>query len=142
MFLQEDNIKAHNQANGGANYKHNHVLRAWNEVWGDLVEWNGDKFEYDCTFTIDPEWKKDDLKVTAFVAGLDPDDQACCTIENARMITFSTILGIEDAQINKELVNTEYFTLDGIKTNAKTNGVYIQKKTYKDGTQEVKKINR
>ena len=56
--------------------------------------------------------------------------------------TFSTILGIEDAQINKELVNTEYFTLDGIKTNAKTNGVYIQKKTYKDGTQEVKKINR
>ena len=142
VFLVENNIKAQNQAGAGSDYHHNHVLRTYNSIWGDVINWNGDKFDYECDLKLQSEWNKDNIQVIAFVHAYDSEDPGKCSIENARIINFETILGIEDAAVNNELVKTEYFTVDGVKADAKAHGLYIEKKTYSDGTVETKKINR
>ena len=142
VFLLEDDIKAKHQNSGGDNYIHDNVLRAWNSVWGDVIEWNDNSFEYECQLTIDPYWIKKNLHVTAFVSSYDPANPAECAVENVRDIRFGTITGIESAAEDRELAKTEYFTADGIRTSVTRSGLYIERRTYSDGRQEVRKIMR
>lgn len=142
VYVVEDNLPAQSQAGAKGQYKHSHVMRGYNHVWGDAIVWNGDTFNYECNIKIDPTWNKDNLEIVAFVSTLDVDDQAACSIENARVIPFAGNTGIEDVNINKELVKTEYFTADGIATSDEVSGLYIEKKMYNDGSVEIRKINR
>lgn len=142
VYITEDNVVAKNQAGASKGYKHSHVTRASNGNWGDQVVWNGDTYEYECKLTVEPEWNKDEMEIVAFISAFDNTDPSLCVVDNVRSIPFSATNGIEDAQMDSEAVSTEYFTIDGTKTNNLTNGMYIQKKTYSDGRQEVKKIYR
>lgn len=142
VYITEDNVKAKNQAGGGKDYRHSHVTRAYNSIWGDVLTWNGDTYEYDCKITIDPEWNKDEMEIVAFISAFDVEDPSQCIVDNVRSIPFSATNGIEDAVIDANAVSTEYFTIDGVKADALTSGMYIQKKTYSDGKTEVKKIYR
>lgn len=142
VFLVENGIQSQQQAGAGSDYIHNHVLRTYNNIWGDVITWNGDAFEYECKLTLDPSWVKENTQVVAFVHAFDSENPGNCAIENARVINYETILGIEDIQNDGELVNTEYFTLDGVKTAPSVSGMYVQKKTYSDGSVETKKIIR
>ncbi len=142
VFLLEDNIKARKQNGGGDDYIHNHVLRAWNSVWGDVIVWNDNSFEYECQLTLDPYWIKKNLHVTAFVSSYDSENPAECTVENARDIKFDVITGIEEISEENDIVKVEYYTLDGIKTDCTDGGFFIECKTYASGKKEVRKIIR
>ena len=142
VYLTESNIKAQHQKGlkKGEEYYHHYALREYNSVWGDEIKWDGDKFTYKCTLNVDKDYKQDDLQIIAFVSNSNPDDPTDCVIENARMITFDKALGIENAEMHKDLTRTEYYTLDGIKTNPNESGMYIQKNIFADGSVETKKI--
>lgn len=142
VYLIEDNIKSQHQKGADASFVHQHTLRTYNKVWGDKMTWNGNSFEYECDLTVDAGYKQDDLKVIAFVSAFDPDDAAACVIENARSVSFQTLLGIDAPASSNELVKTEYFTIDGVKTIPGQHGLYIEKKTYADGSKDFKKVNR
>lgn len=90
VFVVENNIKA--VAQSGATqlpYYHQHALRGYNATFGSIIEWDEqDCFSYDCTIVIKPAWKKEDLRVIAFVAGYDVDDPCNCAIENSCEIGF------------------------------------------------------
>lgn len=65
VALTEDNIKAQNQAGGGQNYIHNHVLR---HLLGGAI---GQKVEpsaatYEWVYDIPEDWKVDKMKVIVF----------------------------------------------------------------------------
>ena len=79
LFLTEDNIKAHSQAGATGTFTHQHVLRAVNETWGTVLEWNENKAAYTYTSTLDEAWKKEDLKVVAFISAYDSTDPTDCT---------------------------------------------------------------
>ena len=142
VFLLEDNIKAKQQNGAGDDYMHNYVLRAWNSIWGSVIEWNENTFEYECQLILDPYWIKKNLHVTAFVSSYDPENPAECSVENARDIRFDTITGIEDIESDSNIVRTDYYTTDGLKINTLRSGLYIQRDIYADGREEVKKIIR
>ena len=142
VFLLEDDIKAKKQNGGGNDYIHNYVLRAWNSIWGDVIEWNDNSFKYECSLTLDPYWIKNNLHITAFVSSYNPENPAECVIENARDIRFETVTGIEEISSDKETIKTEYFTIDGIRANVLGKGLFIEKRTFNDGSQQVKKIYR
>lgn len=142
VYVVENNIKAQQQAAVTGDYYHNHVLRTYNSIWGDVIKWNGDTFEYECKLTLEPEWNKDNIYVVAFVHAYDSENPGNCVIENTRAVGFDTILGIEDARTGKDIVKTEYFTIDGVRTNAAAKGMYIQKSVYSDGSADTKKIVR
>ena len=142
VYVLENRVKAKSQAGAGSGYKHSHVMRTYNQIWGDLINWNGDTFEYECKIEINPEWNKDNLEIVAFVSTLDPEDQAACIVENARAVSFNDFTGIEDIQADSSVVATEYFTIGGVKTDALCHGMYIEKKTFADGGCEIRKITR
>lgn len=142
VYITEDNVKAHNQAGGSKDYKHSHVTRAYNSVWGDLLTWDGDTYDYTCKITIDPEWNKDEIEIVAFISAFDAEDPTQCVVDNVRAVPFSVTNGINDAQVDTNVISTEYFTIDGVKVNTLSHGMYIQKKVYSDGKTTIKKINR
>ena len=140
VYVVENHVEAENQAGAQGVFFHNHVMRAYNSVWGDVLTWNGDTFEYECQLPVEPEWNKDYIQVVAFVHSYDSEDPGNCAVENTRVIDFQTILGIEDAQTHKEVKDIQYFTLDGVHTTPLTDGIYVQKTTYSDGSVETQKI--
>ena len=142
VYVTENEVSPKNQAGAGAGYKHLHVSRAYNAEWGDALTWNGDAYDYKCTITIDPSWNKDNMEIVAAISAFDPQDPSLCVVDNSRAVPFSVTNGIDDAQVESNLVSTEYYTLDGVKVSEVTRGMYIEKKTYSDGRVETKKINR
>lgn len=66
VYLTEDNVKAKKQANA-SNFYHQHVIRDYNSNWGDPLRWNDNKFSATYEFDVNKAWKKDDLKVVAFL---------------------------------------------------------------------------
>lgn len=141
VFLTEDNVlSTEGQAGAGTDtYYHQHIMRGINATWGDSIVWDGDNFEYTCSFNIDPTWKPADLKVIASVGDYDSSDPTNCQIENNAVATPE---GWTDG-IATESVTTEtatpvaYFTLDGRQVSRPASGITIVK--YSNGT--VKKVN-
>lgn len=142
VYLLEDNIKARNQNGADDNYIHNYVLRAWNSIWGDVIEWNNNSFEYECQLTLNPYWIKKNLHITAFVSSYDWEDPAACTVENARDMRFEAATGIEEIVEGDAVVLTEWYTLDGRKTECMDSGFFIERRVYASGKEEIRKIMR
>ena len=141
VYITEDRIPAKSQAGGSKGYKHSHVMRACSSTWGDVIKWDGDSFTFDCKFKIDPSWNKDELSIVAFVSAFDDADPTKCVVENTRSIPFSITNGIQDMNADgTEVAETAYYTLDGVRTEVKSHGMYIQKKTYTDGTVKTRKV--
>ena len=83
LILTEDNIKAKSQSGASGTFIHQHVSRAVNSTWGEVLEWDNNNANYSYTFDLDSGWKLEDLKVVAFVSGYDSTNPANCTVENA-----------------------------------------------------------
>ena len=86
VTLTEDEVKAVKQS-GASNYIHEHLVRAYSSIWGDIVEWNeGTTETRTYTFDIDPSWKKGDLKVVAYLSKYNNKNAADCEVFNSLTI--------------------------------------------------------
>lgn len=83
LILTEDNIAARSQAGASGKFTHQHVSRAVNSTWGEVLDWSNNQATYSYTFDVNAGWKSEDLKVVAFISGYDSNNPANCTIENA-----------------------------------------------------------
>lgn len=70
MMLTENNVTAKAVQVGTTNdYTHNHVVRSiLTDTFGDEILWDGDKFEYTKTVTLDESWKPSDMHAVAFIS--------------------------------------------------------------------------
>jgi len=125
LFLTEDNIKARSQAGATGTFTHQHVLRAVNETWGTVLEWNENKAAYAYTFTLDEAWKKEDLKVVAFISAYDSTDPTDCTVENTAVAVLAgdDVDGIKDAKASTTAAT--YYNLAGQKVDKDYKGIVI-----------------
>ena len=85
VYLTEDNIDDRQDSSNGMidHYQHNHVIRAYNNTWGDDIAWEGNIFSANYTFSMEDDWKKEDLKVVALVANYDAESNLNCAVENS-----------------------------------------------------------
>jgi len=86
VMLTEDNLSPHAQAGADGLFMHQHVTRALNSVWGQPIEWDGNKFTYEVSLglntiyflksdkvqagNLEEEWRmwnRDNLNIVAFV---------------------------------------------------------------------------
>lgn len=108
IFVTEDNIKARSQSGAGSGgFTHQHVARAVNSTWGEVLNWDNDKATYSYTFAIQSGWKKEDLKVVAFISGYDSTNPANCAVENAAAVTLGNAADaiattIADGQVTEQ----------------------------------------
>ena len=114
VMLTEDNIAAHAQMGAEGSFTHQHVTRAINSIWGEPIEWDGNKFSYEVSlglntvyFTKNDKvqagnfeeawrmWNRDNLNIVAFVNYYSKNVEGCA-VENVEGVKFNdAINGIE-----------------------------------------------
>lgn len=141
VYALENNIKAHGQAGSNGEYIHQHVLRAYNSVWGDVIEWNDDAFEYSCVIELKSSWVVENMQLVAFVSGYDSKDPNNCSIENTVSLDFSEVKGlsetcqdelhvfVSDGKVctTSDSAMVEVYSVDGVRLDNESlgRGIYI-----------------
>ena len=165
VMLTEDNIAAHGQMGAEGSFTHQHVTRAINSIWGEPIEWDGNKFSYEVSlglntvyFTKNDKvqagnfeeawrmWNRDNLNIVAFVNYYSKNVEGCA-VENVEGAKFNdAINGIEDLPQTKEsqTVRSEVYTIDGkrIEADQMGRGLYIIRDIQADGSVHTRKVMR
>lgn len=132
VVLTETNLAAISQAGAGGDYTHYNVGRRVNSIWGDVLEWNGDDYTYECSIPYTQNYVLDNLGVLAFIHDYDPDDKTKCDVANSAAITSAEFTGkataifAPKASVNE--TQAQYFDLQGRKLSAPTKGFNIVKR--------------
>ena len=129
VVLVEDDIAARSQAGANSSYIHQHVNRANNGTWGEELQWNGDTYSYDCSFSIRNTWNRNNMHVVAFIYGYDKDNATNCRVANSASITYPLTTGISSATTATADMPKTYYSLSGkqVSESALCPGVYIVK---------------
>ena len=132
VVLTETNLAAISQAGAGGDYTHYNVGRRVNSIWGDVLEWNGDDYTYECSIPYTQNYVLDNLGVLAFIHDYDPDDKTKCEVANSAAITSAEFTGKSTgicspkASVNE--AQAQYFDLQGRKLSTPTKGFNIVKR--------------
>ena len=132
VVLTETNLAAISQAGAGGDYTHYNVGRRVNSIWGDVLEWNGDDYTYECSIPYTQNYVLDNLGILAFIHDYDPDDKTKCDVANSAAITSAEFTGkstgicTPKASVNE--AQAQYFDLQGRKLSTPTKGFNIVKR--------------
>lgn len=135
VVLTETNLAAISQAGAGGDYTHYNVGRRVNSIWGDVLEWNGDDYTYECSIPYTQNYVLDNLGVLAFIHDYDPDDKTKCEVANSAAITSAEFTGkstgicAPKASVND--AQAQYFDLQGRKISTPAKGFNIVKRNGK-----------
>ena len=142
ICLVEDHIEQRNQVSMSQwpEFEHMGALRAINTTWGEVITWQGDLFSTTCTFALDDEWNRENLRLVAFVHDYDADDPTRCEVENATDITLADATGISAAGISRPSA-TAVYDLQGRRiSTANQKGLRIVRTTATDGAVTTRKV--
>lgn len=132
VVLTETNLAAISQAGAGGDYTHYNVGRHVNSIWGDVLEWNGDDYTYECSIPYTQNYVLDNLGILAFIHDYDPDDKTKCDVANSAAITSAEFTGKATAIFAPNASTNDskalYFDLQGRKLSAPTKGFNIVKR--------------
>ena len=88
VYLVENEIAARSQAGASGSFTHQHVTRRVNATWGDVIEWQGDDYSYDCTLDLRSDYVKENLQVVAFIYDYDQEHADKNVVCNAGQIWY------------------------------------------------------
>lgn len=135
VYLLEDGLvydQADYNKGGYVRTTHNNVMRkAVSNVWGDKINWTGNKYSNKYEITLIKGWKEANMNVVAFinrpfVAGESTRDGVF--INNAEIVKLGTSTGINDAIVdNADAKEVARYTLDGRQITSPVKGVNIVK---------------
>ena len=131
VFLYEDSIDDRNQASADADFMHMHVERAYNSVWGDIQEWNGNSYEYTCDLPLRSDYVRNHLGIVAFIWDYDSSSVPKCEVANSNAIDWDAVTinptdAISSTPNDKRLDRKQYFTVNGVELQkAPDKGLYI-----------------
>lgn len=131
VFLYEDSIAPHSQASASADFKHMHVERAYNSVWGDVLTWDGNSYTYSCDLNLRDSYDRNHLGIVAWIWDYDEDDVTKCEIENSNAITWDKVkvnqaTGINTLRPTTATTAPEYYSIDGCRlSEAPQKGIFI-----------------
>ena len=83
VYLVENNLNARNQAGASGSFVHQHVVRKVNSDWGEVIEWNGNDYSYECTLDLRADYVYDNLQLIAMVYDYDATDATKNEVANA-----------------------------------------------------------
>lgn len=145
VWLVEDGIEQEEQANAPDGFVHNNVTRACAsaDYWGDPITFDGDHYSYTCEVAIDENWKKENMRIVAFL-GDNTDKWNGHEVLNAASLRFSDIKssGLDSADSSRIPVDVRYYDLSGREVNASAEGILLKKSVYDDGSARTVKIVR
>ena len=117
VMLVEGGLVSKNQAGYNGDYLHLNIGRRVNAIWGDVIEWDGDSYTYECTLAYSPSYKKENLGILAFIHDGDTDrkDKLAWEVANSAYtneLNFNTATGISNSFAN-QLPAERYYNAAG-----------------------------
>lgn len=117
VMLVEGGLVSKNQAGYNGDYLHLNIGRRVNAIWGDVIEWDGDSYTYECTLAYSPSYKKENLGILAFIHDGDTDrkDKLAWEVANSSYtneLNFNTATGISHSFAN-QLPAERYYNAAG-----------------------------
>lgn len=143
VYLLEDNVQAYDQANGGSNFKHQHLIRRYNSTQGVRVDWEDNSFSKEIQFDVEDGWVLEEMSVVAFLHAMNRGNISKCEVDNAESVKLVEMTsGIEQTVCDSEIVKEEYYTINGIKVSPQDlqEGIYIVRSIDAGGKVTAKKI--
>lgn len=163
VYIVQDSILHHHQAGYSSDtFKHRHVYRASvTPLFGEALTWDGNKAQAKYAYTLpdsiesslfwEPQYTKSvalnprDVEVVAFVSKYNADDPCDCTVFNSGVYRLKkdipSSIGIVES--DSKVVSTEYYSLDGIRSNTvPRSGMYIRRVRFSDGSEKTIKMVR
>lgn len=145
VWLVEDGIEQESQARAPEGFIHNNVTRACAsaDYWGDPISFDGDSYSYTCQVAVDENWKKENMRIVAFL-GDNTGKWNGHTVLNAASLNFSEIKssGLDSVNISGTPVDVRYYDLSGREVNSTAEGILLVKSVYEDGSTRTVKIAR
>lgn len=138
VYLTEDGLVAKqlNQGTWVNKFTHNNVLRkVVTAPLGDVITWDGNKFEKDYNVTLNSAWVADNMNVVAFVSrpivyssktgsATDVDD---AWVDNTNSVKVGSATGINGVVDNSASTEVARYSLDGVQLSAPQKGLNIVK---------------
>lgn len=140
VYLVENNVTPRLQQGAYDGFTHQHVIRAYNSVWGEPVIWNGLEAEYNVSFDIDMSWLPDNLTLVAFLNEYDENNNFDREIYNSASVSFNGEAGIENVMEDSTPLRSYFIDLNGVHHSVAPKGVSIKVIEYSDGTILTEKI--
>ena len=142
VWVTESGIQSESQGGAGKDFIHDNVSRAVGSAsyWGDPVKFDNDSYEYSCVVPVSEGWNRDNLEIVAFIADNSAWNRR--VVNNASAIDFRQVAsaGVDAVGSDqREVAGKEYFDLTGKRVAAPSEGLYLIRVKYTDGTSEVKK---
>lgn len=89
VTLFENNITPRSQAGATTGFTHQHVERAVNSTWGDVIEWDGNSYSYTCELALRADYNRENLGILAYVWDYNSSDASLCEVANSASIHYS-----------------------------------------------------
>ena len=139
VYLTEDGLIARqlNQGTWVSQFTHNNVLRkVVSAPLGDVITWNGTKFEKDYNVTLNNAWDAQKMNVVAFVSRplvYDSKTRSFTSteddvwVDNTNSVKVGSTTGIKGVADNASTIEVARYTLDGVRLSAPQKGLNIVK---------------
>ena len=125
VYLVENNIKPRAQSGATSDFMHQHVTRKVNSDWGDVIEWNGNDYNYECSFDLRADFVRDNLQIIAMVYDYDPDDASKNEVANAGTLYYADFTTAGISAVQAETSTPTIYDLYGRVVTQPTKGIYI-----------------
>ena len=125
VFLVENNLAQRHQAGATADFMHHHATRKVNSNWGDVLEWNGNDYTYECTLDLRADYVRENLQLIAMIYDYDSTDATKNEVANAGTLYYAdfTTTGISD--IVTDNTETTIYDLCGRRVENPQKGIYV-----------------
>ncbi len=128
VYLAENNISPRSQAGATPDFIHQHVVRKVNSDWGEVIEWNGDDYTYECALDLRADYVRENLQVIAMIYDYDRNDATKNEVANAATLYYQDFTGTEGiTTVTGDDGKQQVFDLQGRRVEGDTlrPGLYI-----------------
>jgi len=125
VFMVENNISPRHQSGASADFMHQHATRKVNSDWGDVIEWNGNDYRYECSFDLRADYVRENLQLVAMIYDYDVNDPSKNEVVNAGTLYYSDFTTTGISAVQAESSTPTIYDLYGRIVNQPTKGIYI-----------------
>ncbi len=127
VYLVENNIKAHNQSGATPDFIHQHVVRKVNSDWGEVLEWDGNDYSYDCKLDLRADYVRENLQVVAMIYDYDQTNATKSEVANASALSYPDFTTTGIRAITADESHRDVYDLQGRRMSGDNlpKGIYI-----------------
>ena len=123
--MVENNISPRSQAGATSDFIHQHVTRKVNSDWGEVIEWNGNDYNYECTFDLRADYVRENLQLVAMIFDYDVNDPSKNEVANAGTLFYTDFTSTGISAVQAETSTPTIYDLYGRIVTNPTKGIYI-----------------